>query len=162
LRRGAEGLRKNYLIQRRVHGRQRRLEVGPATLPLTQARDKAKKLLAQLTLGYNPAAERTAKRARAARTFAAAVHLFLASKAHLPPSTLRGHRLYLKTGPHFRPLHAVPLAEISRADIAARLSALAREQPATAIAARSAISSLYAWAIAEGWCDANVASGLRN
>jgi integrase len=118
--------------------------------------------LAQITLGHDPQAEKAAKRARAARTFGAAVDLFLAAKEHLRPRTLRGLRLYLKNGPHFRPLHAVPLSEISRADIAARLSALAHQQPASAIAARSAISSLYAWAIAEGWCDANPAAGLRN
>src|SRR5262249_32694264 len=83
------------------------------------------------------------------------------AKAHLRPSTLRSNRLYL-TGPYFRALHPVPLSEIGRGDIAALLTALTRKQPATAIAARSAISGLFAWAIAEGWVDSNPASGLAN
>jgi integrase len=162
VRNGAEGLRKSYLIQRRIHGRQRRREIGSATLPLMQVRDQARKLLAQITLGHDPQVEKATKRARAARTFAAAAKLHLAANAHLRPSTLRSRRLYL-TGAYFGPLHSIPLSDIRRADIAARLSAIHREHsPSVAIAAHSAISSLLAWGVAEGWIDSNPVAGRNN
>jgi integrase len=52
--------------------------------------------------------------------------------------------------------------KISHPDIAARLSAIARNHSAiTAGAARRAISALFKWAMEEGWCAANPVVGTR-
>jgi integrase len=54
------------------------------------------------------------------------------------------------------------LGAITKADVAARLSAIARAHSATtAGAARRAISALFTWSMQEGWCDANPVIGTR-
>jgi integrase len=161
LRRSARGVRRTYVVQYRVHGRTRRQTLG-SKLSLQQARQVARRALAKVMLGHDPQAEKSAKRAQAARTFAAAVKLYLAAaETHLRPGSLRGIRLYL-TGPYFRPLHSAPLGELARADIAARLTAIAREHsPGVAAAARRAVSALFAWAIEEGWIESNPVLGTR-
>src|SRR5262249_42901336 len=79
----------------------------------------------------------------------------------LRPGTLRISRLYL-TGPYFRPLHTVSLAAISRADLAARLSIIARDHgPGATRAARRSASALFPWAMEEGWVESNPIIGTR-
>jgi integrase len=162
LQRGADGVRRTYVVQYRSHGRTRRHTLGAADrLSLAQARAAARKALARVSLGGDPQAERAAKRAAAERTFTAAVEGYFAAKTHLRPGTLRLNRLYLE-GPYFGPLKNVPLAEITRADLAARLTAIAQERGAgTAIAARRVASALLAWAVQEGWVENNPVVGTR-
>ena len=160
-RHGADGVRKTYVVQYRAHGRARRHTRPLARLALPQAREAARRILAKVTLGHDPQAEKRAKRARAARTFAAAVNLYLASKTNMRPGTLRASKLYL-TGAYFKPLHNTGISEISRADLAARLTAIAHDHSAaTAHNARQAASALFAWAVAEGWIEQNPMIGLR-
>jgi integrase len=162
LRRGADGVRRTWVVQYRTHGRTRRHTLGSTDrLSLAQARAAARKALASVSLGADPQAEREAKRTAATRTFAAAVESYLAAKAHLRPGSLRINRLYLK-GPYFGPLKNVPLADITRADFAARLTAIGNERgPRTAIAARRLASALCAWAVQEGWLESNPIVGTR-
>jgi integrase len=161
LRRSAGGVRKSFVSQYRLHGRTRREKLGDR-LTLAQARAEARRILARVELGHDLKAEKNAKRAQAARTFAAAVELYLANKARRwRPGTLRQNRLYL-TGRYFKPLHSVPLAEISRAYIAARFSAIINEHgDGTAVAARRSVSALLAWAMQEGWIESNPTIGTR-
>jgi integrase len=162
LQRGADGIRRSYCVQYRHHGHTRRHTLGAADrLSLAQARAAARKALARVSLGGDPQGERDAKRAAAERTFAAAVEGYLAAKTHLRPGTLRLNRLYLK-GAYFGPLKNVPLAEITRADLAARLTAIAQERGAgTAIAARRVACALLSWAVQEGWIENNPVVGTR-
>ena len=129
---------KNFVAQYRVAGKTRRSTIGAAAkLSLTQAREAARKVLAQATLGTDPQSERVAQRLRAAKTMSVVVDAYLASRAAvLRPSSLRIAKLYL-TGPYFRPLHAVGIADITQGDIAACQSTIAREHSLqTAAAAR--------------------------
>ena len=162
LQRGADGVRRTYVVQYRNHGRTRRHTLGSADrLSLAQARAAARRALARVSLGADPQAERAAKRAAAEHTFAAAAEAYLAAKTHLRPGTLRLNRLYLE-GSYFGLLKNVPLAEITRADLAARLTVIARERGAgTAIAARRVASALLAWAVQEGWIENNPVVGTR-
>jgi integrase len=162
LQRSARGVRRTYIAQYRAHGRTRREKLGStAELALPQAREAARRTLARVALGHDPQAEKDKKRAQAVRTFAAAAELYLEAKAHLRPGTQRLNRMYL-CGPYFKPLHNVPLADLSRADAAARLSAIKNEYgPGTVVAARRAVSALLTWAMAEAWVDLNVVIGTN-
>jgi integrase len=159
LRRGASGVHKSFVAQYRQHARSRRSLIGSADkLSLAQARAAAKRLLARVQLGADPQGERDAKRIAALRSFAGAAEAYLTSRTHWRGATRRLAELYLVRGSYFRPLHSVPLAQISRADFAARLTPLS---PATALAARRHLNSLLSWCVAEGWLETNPLSGRR-
>jgi integrase len=154
-------VRKSYVVQYRVHGRTRRHTLKLAGLSLPKARTEAEKILAKVTLGHDPQAEKRAKRAQAARTFTAAAVRYQASKTRSRSGTLRAAKLYLE-GPYFRPLHNVGMSQITRADIAERLTAITTEHSdATAYNARQTASALFAWAVAEGWIEHNPMIGLH-
>ena len=100
LQRGADGVRRTYVVQYRSHGRTRRHTLGSADrLSLAQARTAARQALARVSLGADPQAEREAKRAAAEHTFAAAAEAYLAAKRHLRPGTLRGLIGCISKGP---------------------------------------------------------------
>ena len=164
LRRRSNGeLQRTFVAQYRNDGRTRRVTLGSARkLTLAQAREAARKILARATLGADPQSERAAKRLRAARTFHTAVEAYLAGRADaLRPSSLRVAKLYL-TGPYFRPLHALGIADITQADVAACLTTVARQHSAqTAAAARRSVSALFRWSIEEGWITTNPVIGTR-
>jgi integrase len=90
------------------------------------------------------------------------VDIYLAAKKPtLRPASYSATELYL-TGPYFRPLHAMGLIEITHPDLAARLSAIARNHSThTAATARRHISALFTWAMQEGWAKANPVVGTR-
>ena len=158
-----QGQRRTYIAQYRANGRTRRVKLGAAeTLSPTQAREGARRVLARVALGHDPQAEKQAKRAAAVHTFTHVVDAYLAAKAReLRPASSRITKLYL-TGDYFRPLHARGVAEITHADIAARLSAITRTHSAhTAAAARRAISALFRWTMEEGWTQTNPVIGTR-
>jgi len=162
LRRSPDGsVRRTYVAQCCIDGRTRRETVGPADrLTFAQAREAARQLLARVALGHDPQREREERRARAALTFRRAAEAYLdARKGELRPASMKAAALYL-VGDAFKPLHARPLAEVTRADVAARVAAIARERgTATAAAARRALSAMYAWAIASGWTESNPVIG---
>src|SRR5262245_13789376 len=163
LRRGVGDVRRTYVAQYRANGRTRRITLGTAErLTPVQARDGARRILARVSLGHDPQAEKQAKRVAAARTFHTVVDAYLAAKqSALRPVSFRITKLYL-TGPYFRPLQAMGLADISHPDIAARLSAITRAHSAhTAAAARRAVSALFRWAMEEGWAQSNPVIGTR-
>lgn len=61
---------------------------------------------------------------------------------------------------HWRPLHALPLAQIDRRLVSDRLGRLARESgPVAANRARSSLSALFAWALRQGLADSNPVAG---
>jgi Arm DNA-binding domain len=157
------GILRTWVAQYRASGRTRRHSLGaPAKVSLTAAREAARKLLAHSALGHDPQAEKTAKRVRAARTFASVAEAYLAQAAsRLRPSTMRAGRLYL-AGDYLAPLHGMPISEISRADVAACLTSVARRHSAnTAAEVRRWASTLFVWSMAEGWLDANPINGTR-
>src|SRR6516162_5501833 len=115
-----QGRRRTYVAQYRAHGRTRRVTLGTAErLTPVQAREGARKVLARVALGEDPQGEKAAQRTQTERTFRKVVDIYLAAKQpSLAPVSYKIAKLYL-TGPYFRPLHAMSLAEISHPDIAA-------------------------------------------
>jgi integrase len=158
-----QGQRRTYVAQYRASGRTRRVTLGTADrLTPVQAREGARKVLARVALGEDPQGEKAAQRIQTERTFRKVVDIYLAAKQPiLRPVSHKIARLYL-AGSYFRPLHAMALAAISHADIAARLSAITRAHSAnTANAARRAISAFFRWTMEEGWAPANPVVGTR-
>jgi len=159
IKRGPNGLRRSYVVQyRNGGGRTRRVTFGSADkLTPTQARAKAKQLLAKVQLGHDPQLERTVQRRAAAQTFAKVVEAYLAAKKDaLAPVSHRIFSLYLRSGSYVRPLHNMAIRDITRGDIAARLDAIRQEHSSnTADAVRGKLSALFGWAIQRGYRDDN-------
>jgi integrase len=146
--------RKTWVVQYRGHGRTRRMKLGAAEkLSAEQARKAAKAALAKVELGGDPQAEKAEKRRKAnALTLAqmAADFLTVQEKRLRPPSFYM-IRLYLTEPGYFGPLLSVVAADVSLADVAARLRKITNERGSvTAARARSALSSCYVWGMKEG------------
>src|SRR5262249_10411101 len=120
LRRSGDGLGRTYIVQYRVGARRsRRITIGPAErLSTVQAREAARKILARVSLGDDPQAERREQREQSGQTFAAVAADYLSDrKPILRPISHKIATLYL-TGTYFKPLHSMPLASIKRSDVA--------------------------------------------
>src|SRR5262249_36251341 len=162
LRRNDSGkVRKSLVVQYRRGGRSPRITLGTAeVLGAEQGRRAAKKMLARISLGEDPQAEKTARRSADKLTFRALAdeHL-IAKRPTVRPRTIVESQRYL-CGPYFKALHSLPIDQIARKDVAARLLAIAREcGVVTAIRARSHLSGLFAWGIAQGLMGINPAVG---
>jgi len=145
-------LHRTWIAQYRSNGRTRRPTLGlvETVLP-AEARAAARKVLANVALGGDPQRDKEAKRQAATRTYRSIVAAYLeARERELRPSSYRVTKLYL-SGDYFKPLHASAVSEITHADISACVRIIERTRStATAAAARRAVSTLFAWAIAEG------------
>jgi integrase len=162
LRLRASGSR-TFIVQYSLGGRQRRMSLGTTKiLDAATARQTARNLLAKVRLGHDPAVERTAARARASDAPLGAIIGRFLERQHrrVRPRSYDESKRYLER--YLKPLHALHLASIDRATVAARLGKIASEHGAvTADRARAALSSFFAWAIGEGLCETNPVVGTN-
>jgi integrase len=158
LRAGAEGkILRSWIAQYRRAGATRRYLIGSAdTLTAEQARTMAKKVLAKVALGEDPQGDKGARRDKDKLSLRSVVDEYLASKEKsLRRRTLVETKRYL-TGSYFRSLHAMPVDQISRRDIASKLVTISRESgSATARHARAVLSAMYVWGMRSGLVEAN-------
>jgi integrase len=151
-------LRQSWVVQYRIKGRTRRLRIGDyPTINADQARKKAKTVLANVHLGQDPQSEKEAERANSSRTLRAVAEQYLEMKAlevergQYRASSLRVTKIYLTRPQYFGPLHTYAITDITVADIAGRLNAINKNSGAvTAGRARSALSSMFTWAMRQG------------
>lgn len=151
-------LRRTWITQYKVRGRTRRMTIGSVeVVAADQARAAAKKILARVALGEDPSGERHAGRRQAKLTVAAVVDQYLEAHARvIRPVTLNELRRYLTTGRYFKALHATPIEQVTRRDIAARILAIEEANgPAAAGRARAAISAMFTWAMRAGLFPGN-------
>ena len=169
-RRDASGtIRRSFVIQFRFDNKQRKIKLGDAAkINVDQARKKAEKLFAQITLGVDPAAEKETARAASAITLKSVVDQYLQMKElqlrndSRRASSLNITRLYLLRGDYFKPLHAKPINAIGKADVATRLNhIIANNSANTASRARAHLSAFFTWAMKEGIADANPVIGTN-
>ena len=150
---------KRWLCQYRANGIQRREVLGDTRkVKLELARKAARQRFAQVELGIDPGAAK-----KAARDAATATGLTLANvseryldakRATLRPGTYRDAERYFAL--HWAPLRNRPIAEITRAQVAARLADISKTHgPISAARARANLSALFGWAMREGLCEAN-------
>jgi integrase len=145
------GTSKRWVIQYRVNSRQRRESLGDIRrVELAAARKIARQRFAKVELGVDPAVQRKAH----ALTLRAVITRYLeARRPALRPSSYRNVTRYLERD--WSPLHGWALADITRADVAARLQELSKRGRVTASRARETLSALFAWSMREGLCEAN-------
>jgi integrase len=163
LRRGGGRVRRTFIVQYRVAGRSRRLLLGSAdVLGAEQARAAAKKVLAEVALGGDPQGAKTARRRTDDRSLQATIAVYLdVKRAQVRTRTMREIERYLR-GPHFRALHARPLDQIVRQDVAGCLTRIVtRNGSVTAGRARAVLAAFFAWAIGEGLADSNPVVGTN-
>jgi integrase len=158
LRKSGELVRRSWVVQYRRAGATRRFLLGSAdVLGVEQARAAAKKALGKIALGEDPQAEKQTRRQRDALTLKALIDDYVAWKesSGVRPRTLTEIKRYL-LGPYFRALHPMPVDRIVRKDVAARVLAISRESGAvTASRARTALSSMFTWAMQNGLAESN-------
>jgi integrase len=147
-----------WIVQYRVGSQQRRESLGdPRKVTLDAARAAARQRFAQLELGVDPAAERDKARAEAAATrltLAVVGDRYLeAKRAVVRPATYRASTWHL-TG-LWKPLRNRPIAEIKRADVAARIGEIVKDHGRVSAArARSTLSAMFTWSMREGLTEA--------
>jgi integrase len=165
VRRAADdSIHRMWVAQRKRHGKIIRIKIGSASeMAIDVARSEARKLLAKIDLGHNPAAERRAETAKNDRTMGALVAEYLEKKKReVRPSTLDEITRYLSKGPHFKTLHNVPVHEIDRARVASCLRVIVNEgKAATAREARQCLSAFFVWAMGEGLAELNPVIGTN-
>jgi integrase len=163
LRKSGEQVRRSWVVQYRRAGATRRLLLGSAdVLGVEQARAAAKKALGKVALGGDPQGEKAEQRARDMFTMSALADDYLKAKeGSVRARTLVESQRYL-TGPYFKPLHNMPVEQITRRDVAARVLAITRESGArTGGRARSALNSMFAWAMGQGLAENNPVVGTN-
>lgn len=156
------GGKRVWIAQYRIGTKQRRVTIGSSSvIDLDEARRRARDVLAHVQLGTDPRTEREAAKARAAVTFGSLLPRYLTrAENRLRASSYRDTRRYLDV--QFRELHGMPLADIRRADVAARLGEIADTSgPFASNRARAALSAFYAWAVGEGLVELNVVVGTN-
>lgn len=162
LRLGSGGrVNRTWITQYRRAGATRRMLLGSAAvLSADAARAAAKKVLAAVTLGHDPQGDRVDRRSKDQTSLRAVIEEYLKAKAvEVRPRTLVEITRYL-TGRYFKPLHVVPVDQVTRKDIAARLVVISRESSSiTAARARAAVSAFYGWAMQMGLVEANPVIG---
>jgi len=173
---GGFGLRKfkdghaSYFVKYNIGRQQRRLTLGRVVRGnLKKMRGFASEVLARARLGQDTVAEQRAVAAKAATpTLGELVPKYLEVRAagddhmkQLRPSSARMVRHYLEVT--WRPLHKRPIDQIIRAEIKAVLDDVARQTgKSTADSARTALSTLFAWAVYSGRLEQNPVVGLKS
>jgi integrase len=154
-------VRRSWVAQYRSSGRTRRVLLGSAELlNVEQARAAAKKVLARVTLGHDPQAEKIARRQKDTHSLKGIVADYLAFKQRTVRPRTYGEIVRYLTGHFFKPLHNIPIDQITRKDVAARLTKITLENGSiTASRARIALSGFYAWAMGQGLAEANPVIG---
>jgi len=157
-----DGGKRTWIAQYRIGKKQRRVTIGAAAnTTAEEARKRAKKILSKVHLGADPQIEKAEVRVQAENTVKSAVERYLDERAQrLKPRSLAEVQRHLRK--HFPALSEMPLAKVTRADVAAELAKIAKQNgPFAANRARAALSSLYSWAMGEGLADRNPVIGTN-
>jgi len=166
LRRSHDGSKvlRSWIVQYTVGDRSPRIKLGDyALLSAEQARSQAKKLLAQVALGEDPAAAKRDRHAKDALTMRALVDQYLdAKQGELAARTYVESTRYLTDAKYFGPLHRMPLDQIALKDVAARIVAIKKLGNATASRARGSLVTFFVWAMRQGLCTSNPTIGSEN
>ena len=141
-----------YVLKYRVFGRQRFVTIGPHGAPWTPelARREAKRLLGLVANGKDPADEKAKARMQARDTLRAVADQYLQNaKQRLKPRTYSEIERYLMVS--WKPQHPISVFQITRRHVSARIAEIASVHGTVSAArARTALSSMFNWAIREG------------
>jgi len=163
IRRGENGREhRSYIFQYKIGAKHRRMNCGKVGKVTAQAARKVAEQHAAAIIGHkDPANDRKMVRVTAAHTLAATIADYLAAKAgELKPRSHAETKRHLET--HWKPLHGLTLANVTRAHVAAEAGKIAKQSgPVAANRARASLSAFFRWAIGEGLCEANPVAGTN-
>ena len=167
LRKTTDGkVSRNWVVQYRQDGRQRRHKLGSADVVRAEdARKAAVKILSRVHLGQDPQGEKADRRSKDAYTFNFVAAEYLAdrkSDINSPrPRTQVENSRYL-TGVYFRPLHHVAMDRIELHDIATCLRTIKRDSGVvSANRAGSVVAALCRWSMRNGYIKINPAIDIN-
>jgi integrase len=155
-----KGGSRTLVFQYKLGGKQRRMTLGSVTaLDVGKTRETAKDLYAKVRLGQDPQGEKVKSRIEAAETFKAVAEEFLAYKqTEVRPGSYEGFQHHLMV--HARSLHHLQLGKIDRRDVAQTVGFVTKNAGIpTGNRVRSTLSSMFAWAIAQGRLQHNPVIG---
>ena len=152
----------SYCVQYERQGWQKRLVLGnTAKLDPDEARKAARRELARITLGGDPQGDKQAAAIKNKLTLKAVAEQFLSRKEdELRASSLIEVTRHLQKD--WKPLHRYPVHKIERRNVAAILGDIAKRGKVTAARARTTLSSLFSFAIEEGYLDQNPVIGTNS
>jgi integrase len=156
-----EGGSRTWIYRYRRGSKQRSMKLGSAkSVPLSVARDNAKKLEAEVKLGGDPALKIQTANLAADNTFEVLANQYLEARKSKwrPKSYTQITRHLLK---YAKPLHRLPITAVSQRNIANLLTEITKDSgEATSNRVRSTLGSLFGWVIKEGirLPEGNVAS----
>jgi integrase len=144
------GIGTAWALQSKRHGRQRKKHIGSVhVLDTDQALKAAKDLAAKMQLELLDPVQAKKDAMKAAKvTFASVADQFLAAKRDaLRPNTRRSYELVLK-GYYFKPLHNLPIDEITGQQIQLQVERITNQSgPSAAWRANSPLKGMFKWAI---------------
>jgi integrase len=141
-----------YVVKYRAGGRQRFYTIGAhGKWTPEQARREARRVLGLVATGVDPCDAKAQVASQAADTLRSVIDRYLAvAQTWQRPHTHSETRHYLLDS--WSPLHRTSIFSIRRRDVAVRVAEIALASGAVSAArARSKLSALYNWAIAEGY-----------
>lgn len=141
--------RRTFTVGYRAAGRRRRVKLGTwPTVSLADARERARRVLAEVTQGSDPAGDR--ERARHAEHLASLAARFVDDREpNLARSTAKEYRRILATEIVGSPLATTPAQSVTRADVRQFLEAIARRAPVMANRVFQFVRAVFRWAVAE-------------
>jgi integrase len=160
LRLGADGqVMRTWVVQYRRAGGTRRMTLK-GVLSAEQARSMAAKLLARVELGEDPQGDKVERRDKDRVNLKSMIDEYVVQKqAQVRKRTMAEVRRYL-TKDYFKALHGMPIDQITRKDVAARLVVITRERgTVSAVRARATLSAFFVWAMQSGLVEQNAVIG---
>lgn len=153
-----------YILQYQLNGKTSKLTLGKCSeikCDVARAIAQAKRgeiAKARHGFGIDPALARDNAKAEAHKpkpqTVGATMADYLeAIRPAVRPRTYSENKRHLED--FWKPLHNLPLGEVTRANVAAELRKIAKRGPVATNRSRTALSTFFAWAMREGLCDNN-------
>jgi integrase len=151
---------KVWVFQYKLGQRNRRMTLGAVTAAeVSKVRATASDLYLRVKRGEDPQGAKIKAKIEAAETFKAVAEEFLAYKqTEVRPGSYEGFQHHLRV--HARSLHHLQLGKIDRRDVAQTVGFVTKNAGIpTGNRVRSTLSSMFAWAIAQGRLEYNPVNG---
>jgi hypothetical protein len=126
VRAGDKREHRTFIAQYKIGAKHRRITLGNvAKVTLEDARQRARIIFGKVADGKDPANEKAEARQAASHTLGPVIARYLEAKeAGLKASSYRETKRHLEN--HWKPLHGLALSSVNRANVAAQLTALAK------------------------------------
>ena len=151
------GGKRTWVAVYRIGQKSRRVSIGDASaVTPEEARNRAREILAKADLGEDSQAQKAEDRKKRTLVFQDIVDAYMDRHvvARLRPRSQEEVRRHLRS--HWAIFHKLPLSEIDRIAVAARLSELATESgPVAANRSRASLNALFTWAMHQGLAEIN-------